>query len=157
MENTSRNGQYEFVVYKPLPRIMYFLCLLYLLTFIQVNNMVTGTNLLRNTQVNIPTTKQTNKYSFNSANKHVPHQVQTDSFIFDELFNDQDSASSAEELDPIPWQSSTLSPYISNIDEYQMSFTTEELLTKKVNHRISQDVDMDPCKSGKQMLRVQKK
>ena len=34
-------------------------------------------------------------------------------------------------------------------EEYYMSFTQEELSLMRVNHKISRDIDMDPCKSGK--------
>ena len=38
--------------------------------------------------------------------------------------------------------------YMEN-EEYYMSFTQEELSLMRVNNKISRDIDMDPCKSGK--------
>ena len=42
------------------------------------------------------------------------------------------------------WESS----FLINNQDYSMSFTPQELFTMNVNHKISQDIDMDPCKSG---------
>ena len=42
-----------------------------------------------------------------------------------------------------------ISSITSYNDLYQMSFTTEELLGTKYPHIMSNDIDMDPCKSGK--------
>ena len=37
-------------------------------------------------------------------------------------------------------------------DLYHMSFTQDELMETKFPHNMSQDIDMDPCKSGKLLL-----
>ena len=42
-----------------------------------------------------------------------------------------------------------LSIMLSNNEHYYMSFTQEEIFAMRVGHNVSQDIDMDPCKSGK--------
>ena len=48
-----------------------------------------------------------------------------------------------------PYPTENLSFLSVENEEYYMSFTQEELSLMRVNHKISRDIDMDPCKSGK--------
>ena len=48
-------------------------------------------------------------------------------------------------------QISSITSSLDN-DLYHMSFTQDELMETKFPHNMSQDIDMDPCKSGKLLL-----
>jgi hypothetical protein len=37
---------------------------------------------------------------------------------------------------------------VLNIRQYAAKFTAQELLTKRFPHRVSDDIDGDPCKAG---------
>ena len=48
----------------------------------------------------------------------------------------------------IPYPTENVSFLSIDNEEYYMSFTQEEVSLMRVNHKISRDIDMDPCKSG---------
>ena len=86
--------------------------------------------------------KSQNSFVFSTKNAPViPHNSSSVPTAFDRYANQKvpfDLSNSTS------WEAS----YMFNNEEYSMSFTPEELLFMKFSHKISHDVDMDPCKSG---------
>ena len=116
--------------------IMYLSLLMHLTYFLYIDEVVGETKIpILLTPTNTISGYSNGSSSSRSSSSGIPSYTGT--YVSQELpFNLSNSAS---------WESS----YLFNNEEYFMSFNSEELLSMKVNHKMSQDIDMDPCKSGR--------
>ena len=119
----------------------------------KTKNFPTDKTLRNNTQSNSDILSLQHSFSSENQEESISAQnLSNNRYKINDVLNKNASTFKSNQLsEPTLNHSSYITNSFDNELHY-MSFTSEELMDTKFPHNISGDIDMDPCKSGKEHI-----